>query len=374
MGANTSKNNGHVNHTQRRVDEQVDFGSTLPNGLYPSAEKDFDLRSVRRLIVQRKLAPFYKGQHDPPQSVECSPMSSTLQSGHCTDRSCHESNMEPAKRKQQLFSEAVECPICFLYYPANMNFSRCCDQPICTECFVQIKRSAETPLVPATCPFCVQDNFGVVYQQPEWGDTVDHHRGARHTTSGLSDSVKKRKSISHNSPNVVLVDHVRPDWQIKASNIIRSRANSSGPHIRAHPTFGRTGRSASLVAANDYNEYLSTMRGVNMDLEEWMVIEAIRQSLVEQEERERLDDLQPSPPPVGDDAFLYSDGENRPGVSAISIDSTEYGTYTSSPAVETPPSSTSSFAPAQFLEQNTTDSVDGGDHQRSRRASASISC
>lgn len=58
------------------------------------------------------------------------------------------------------------------YYPPNINRSRCCDQAICTECFVQIKRAdpTTTHLVsePASCPYCVQENFGVVYTPPSW--------------------------------------------------------------------------------------------------------------------------------------------------------------------------------------------------------------
>lgn len=58
------------------------------------------------------------------------------------------------------------------YYPSNINHSRCCDQAICTECFVQIKRAEPTTthLVsePAACPYCVQENFGVVYTPPSW--------------------------------------------------------------------------------------------------------------------------------------------------------------------------------------------------------------
>ena len=58
------------------------------------------------------------------------------------------------------------------YYPPNINHSRCCDQAICTECFVQIKRvePTTTHLVsePAACPYCVQENFGIVYTPPPW--------------------------------------------------------------------------------------------------------------------------------------------------------------------------------------------------------------
>lgn len=44
-----------------------------------------------------------------------------------------------------LYKDATECPICFLYYPPYLNRTRCCDQPICSECFVQIKRPDPHP-------------------------------------------------------------------------------------------------------------------------------------------------------------------------------------------------------------------------------------
>ena len=40
-----------------------------------------------------------------------------------------------------LYKDATECPICFLTYPPYLNHTRCCDQAICSECFVQIKRT-----------------------------------------------------------------------------------------------------------------------------------------------------------------------------------------------------------------------------------------
>jgi len=50
-----------------------------------------------------------------------------------------------------------------------MVHTRCCDQPICTECFVQIKRAEPTPThlesEPAACPFCMETNFGSVYDK-----------------------------------------------------------------------------------------------------------------------------------------------------------------------------------------------------------------
>ena len=69
----------------------------------------------------------------------------------------------------ELFEDPIECPICFLYYPRNINYSRCCEQPICSECFLQIKRSASGE--PACCPYCVEPDFGIVYNQPTQRNT-----------------------------------------------------------------------------------------------------------------------------------------------------------------------------------------------------------
>ncbi len=56
-------------------------------------------------------------------------------------------------------------------YPSPLNATRCCEQPICTECFVQIRRAdpnATNPpsSQPAACPYCQADHFGVVYHPP----------------------------------------------------------------------------------------------------------------------------------------------------------------------------------------------------------------
>ncbi|KAG0162402.1 SNF1-interacting protein [Apophysomyces sp. BC1034] len=342
MGANGSKDNGRaaahsVHHTHQKIEDLVDLGSVLPSGLYPTTEQDYDPRCVRNLIIARKLAPFYKGLPDVPDPVPPTPQTSVSSSmarpvqsraavGRPRSVSSSKTEAEKAadsqkerqktyvekmkQREKMLYNDAVECPICFLYYPSNTNYSRCCDQPICTECFVQIKRPVETPSTPATCPFCLEENYGIVYEPPTWSEKFEASEldkqyeqiGARHTTSGVSDGTRlRRKSVSYKNPKVVLVDHVRPDWNksltLPKSARSASRRNSasagqssSRSFLRTTavgPLFTRAGRSASSAASTEYNHFLSTIRDMNMDLEEWMVMEAVRLSLAEQEERER---------------------------------------------------------------------------------------
>ncbi|KAI7888832.1 uncharacterized protein EV154DRAFT_516601 [Mucor mucedo] len=256
MGANASKSVGKSSKSgriqQQKIEDLVDLGAVLPNGLYTTTtQQDYDPKVTRSLIIARKIAPFYKGLEDAPETVTLSPLTtptrktlsppplpqsssslstisidspkritrprSASSSSRHVDPVADKKKLFVEKMKQRekmLYNDAVECPICFLYYPANINYSRCCDQPICTECFVQIHRPLETPLLPATCPFCMQENYGVLYEPPTWSEKFQARSrsgshstmtGTRHTTSGVSEDGPRRESVSHKNPDVVLI-------------------------------------------------------------------------------------------------------------------------------------------------------------------------
>lgn len=124
--------------------DQIDGGGLVPNGIY-TAPQDYDFRTVQRLILQRKLAPFYKGleecddsedaheerlklatsppaQHGhstgvksgststtPPPPTSSGKRTSTGTNGHGSSQG--HGNNTPDLR---LYQGAVECPICFL--------------------------------------------------------------------------------------------------------------------------------------------------------------------------------------------------------------------------------------------------------------------
>lgn len=56
----------------RRQEDTVDGGFTFPTGEVYS-KTDSDLRVIRRLIIERKLAPFFKGRADAENeyTIEC---------------------------------------------------------------------------------------------------------------------------------------------------------------------------------------------------------------------------------------------------------------------------------------------------------------
>ena len=290
-----------------------------------------------------------------------------------------------------LYKDASECPICFLYYPPYLNKTRCCDQAICSECFVQIKRpdphppehadpTAPRPPIadaevvdpeglmsePAACPFCVQPEFGVTYDSPPFrrgltyvNQASTHPLASRSSAMSSESSLgsvlsnggrmsptnatrRRTTSVSATSPSVITTDRVRPDWHQKLAaaraHTARRSAAATALHTaaylmgnrsqesdgRALGPFGRRGilrrtsgadnpgtssahlsmlalmseRYAASGAARDDEGELSMTPGPRGssrrhgmdDLEEIMMMEAIRLSLASEEERRRKEE------------------------------------------------------------------------------------
>jgi hypothetical protein len=278
-----------------------------------------------------------------------------------------------------LYKHASECPICFLYYPPYLNKTRCCDQPICSECFVQIRRPDPHPpehadpsdpnppapppsgtdeymLVsePATCPFCKQPEFGITYDPPPYrrgltyanqlnGHPLANVSSAMSSSSSLnSQGAQNRRrttSLGANSPGVITTDRIRPDWAKKLADArahaLRRAAAATALHNAAYVLgsvdgggrfqlgrrrrtfFGPEGDSpaginlgnvgALLAAAGQERHNARTQeqehgsddlfpgrgssrRGRIEDIEELMMMEAIRMSLAEEERRKEKEE------------------------------------------------------------------------------------
>ena len=281
-----------------------------------------------------------------------------------------------------LYKDAAECPICFLYYPPYLNKTRCCDQAICSECFVQIKRpdphppehadpSLPPPLPaegaesvdpeslvsePAACPFCVQPEFGITYESPPFrkgltyvNQASAHPLGKEASAMSSSTSLasaksggqassidvprRRTQSLSATAPTVVTTDMVRPDWYQKLAgaraHAARRSAAATALHTaaylmgnRGHESdsrgFGVFGRRALMRrgSAADSNQSQLNMLAMMSerygapdggngdngsaqrrtrrvradDLEEMMMMEAIRLSIASEEERRKKEE------------------------------------------------------------------------------------
>ncbi|KAJ1310310.1 hypothetical protein OPQ81_007049 [Rhizoctonia solani] len=350
---NTGSSSGKHSHSHNIRDETVDFGHLSPQGIY-TGPQDWNQELVGKLIVDRKLAPFYRpledyepdwddetilrnrklkpGEESLPSPVTLPVSGPAVLSGKGSTKGKGVADRREQQRmsEAEIYHGAIECPICFMYYPPNINRSRCCDQAICTECFVQIKRSEPTTthLVsePAACPYCVQENFGVTYEPPSWraGLVISSsgspsrpelpRLGGSAVSSASGDSQghpterSRRKSIPHQGVEVVTIDYIRPDWEAKLEAVRATVARRANRRIvmrqvgdRLIPvgiTSGRvvpvnigegdasgSGRRSRRQRGGGSGELPMGMTG--HDLEELMMMEAMRLSLLEHEAQQR---------------------------------------------------------------------------------------
>ncbi|GAN02362.1 hypothetical protein MAM1_0021d01805 [Mucor ambiguus] len=213
----------------------VDHGSLMPQGIY-TTDNDYDINIVRHLIRKGQLAPFYTGLNEPCSSYK-------------------------------KLSYETECPICFL-----------------------LRRSSSSPLVPAVCPFCVQPDLGVLYIPPEWSKHYSAFKKRRLDlfSSTEEKSPRRKWRLDRDDPDVVLVDTIRPRWEEMLEER-RSSAVGTTRRRRVQLNNGeRISRSARRSSSSYNLERYSSQESThtiydtfaNVDLEDILVMEAIRLSLV----------------------------------------------------------------------------------------------
>ncbi|EMG47841.1 SIP5 Protein SIP5 [Candida maltosa Xu316] len=391
-----------------RYNENVDGGFLAPYGTYKS-NLDYDCDIVRNLIINRQLSPFFTPLQDFNEDWTDDELCILLNqlSLHALEpgfddeeevddvdnHKIHKSNNyykrqeEKAKLKSliirikelqkeeeqkfidekkahskdcasndlllRLYRNASECPICFLFYPKHLNVSRCCLQPICSECFVQIKRLDPHPphddnhnnnenknelphtLIsePANCPYCASPDFGVTYEPP-----LDIHTGIQGQKPGdyrtsaticeedsdgegnvavgtpkqhqpfigsptppavMSPSParrekKRRGSLAANAPGVITIDMIRPDWELKLnsakSKLARKAATASAIHASNLIINEESSNSVNSGRRNRGDgRNRSNTDGSNgyAAVEQRMIEEAMRLSLIDEEERKK---------------------------------------------------------------------------------------
>lgn len=383
-----------------RFNENVDGGFLAPYGTYKS-NLDYDTEIVRRLIINRQLAPFYTPLQDFDDHwsdeeliILLSQMSlhsietaySDTEEDDMDDHKIHKSSnffrrqeqkaklislitrikdMQKAEENRfleeklkakngevavspdipskdlllKLYRKASECPICFLYYPPHLNLSRCCLQPICTECFVQIKRldphpphddSSNEPgsdALPhtlisesANCPYCAMPDFGVTYNIPTDICTgINGNKPNSYTlpfesipedTNAISTSPggnknndlpavkpakqRRRSSVAADSPGLITIDMIRPDWEQKLMSARNKLARKCATASAIHASNLLINQDEENNSSRRYSSGENGRRSSTShyrSVEERMIEEALRLSIQDEEERKKKAEL-----------------------------------------------------------------------------------
>ncbi|KAG9415977.1 SNF1-interacting protein [Aphanomyces cochlioides] len=216
---------------------------TRPTGLYKSCL--WEHKVVRKLIAERKIAPRYPGSDTPGL-------------------------------------DSYECPICFMYYPSTLNQTKCCKQAICTECYLQTKPPSKTVWYVnskemfgrncvCSCPFCNTDNFETLFTVGSSGSLKPILR----SDSDCTELSSPEGSLSNDDIEVHFASVAdRKKLQEELSAQVAFHRPQSLPNHRS-TTF------AAFLAGDD-----STSR-----LEEMMLMEAIRRSMLDCENQPKQRDL-----------------------------------------------------------------------------------
>ncbi|KAL7283241.1 hypothetical protein ACG7TL_002669 [Trametes sanguinea] len=336
MGNSASSGRGHH-------EEMVDFGYLTPQGIY-TGPRDWNQAVVTQLIVDRKLAPFYRPLEDyddswddeqilaarkEPQDADSgessraeSISSSSTIRGHQKRPSAVK---EPTRHPEAaIYRGAVECPICFL------------------------------------------ENFGIVYTPPSWRAGIgaegatppswpDSPKAASQQSLDAASNPgmkRRRKSFGANDPEVVTVDMIHPDWEAKLAAVRAAVARRANRRIimrqvgdrlipvgvtsgRVHPIPAEEGGAETPEGSSDrgsrrsrrrqqnqeINQFLGSMGLGGQDLEELMVMEAMRLSLLEHEAQQRRQQEEEAKRKREEETAAAADGTGAAPAAASSTDS-----------------------------------------------------
>lgn len=383
-----------------KYDENCDGGFLAPFGCYGFDKLDYNIVMVKRLIVERKLAPFYTPLQDFDESwsreeiikiVDGLPLHASFEDNieefediplgdlnkpnfdYLVDKTltkkeqrrqhskifkarlyrsrliwqetANETFLEDKMDvrlgksknkylpsddlKYSLYKNGTECPICFLYIPGPLNYSKCCQQPICTECFVQIKRaephfpheevdptkpvsddSIKDPNLlisePPNCPYCATSNFSITYKSPKLrrtgigGISPSEYKEMRmkeeEENKDTTEEVSPRSSTSNNDTlkpvdkkiSVITSDDIRPDWKTKLKKerqrLAKRAANAEAIHVSnqlVDPDYSTRQSSNSELPTPSSPHGSNRFNNID-DLEDDMVKQAIKLSLEDQ--------------------------------------------------------------------------------------------
>ncbi|KAJ2530513.1 SNF1-interacting protein, partial [Coemansia sp. RSA 1935] len=289
-----------------------DGGGLCPTGIYAEDAQDYDAKVVHRLIVSRQLGPFYTGADDPdpdldpeersddggwwsynmmvaqqgePSSQQTSePGLQQAHMGHSRKSSGilqrlrastpvrHERSMSDTPTTQpddaaidacrRLFRRRIECPICFLL--------------------------DDDQIIPTHCPYCVEPNLGIVYYAPQLPNTAPGP--VPRTISETGRARSHSASTWTRTPPIVMSDDIRPHRVRELTHMVDSRRKQqmrsaeNMAMVAAATRRASAQRRGTMRLQNEYSAYVRAMRGAGQtDLEEFLLQEAIRQSLAEAE-------------------------------------------------------------------------------------------
>ncbi|KAJ5069757.1 protein sip5 [Anaeramoeba ignava] len=206
-------------------EEQPHHKYYKPTGMYENVS--WKISTVKKKVKNKKMAPLY-----PPQ-------------------------------EEKTTEAREECPICMNYFP-TINRTNCCDQFICSECYLQI--SPDNPNWQTKCPFCKQPNLSIIYT------------GKRSETELEQDEKEEQKVIE------AQIKALKEQDKKKLGEIIQD--NEERRQQREQEKEQETSQEDIPSIGNERNGNFNHFQSVNQtaDINDLLLQEAIRRSMEDSNE------------------------------------------------------------------------------------------
>eukprot|EP01122_Echinamoeba_exundans_P008712 TRINITY_DN293_c0_g1_i3.p1 TRINITY_DN293_c0_g1~~TRINITY_DN293_c0_g1_i3.p1 ORF type:complete len:300 (-),score=41.74 TRINITY_DN293_c0_g1_i3:73-972(-) len=212
--------------------------------------------------------------------------------------------------------EAEECPICFFYYNGGLNRAKCCSKAICTECFLKIKLPGKDA---STCPFCNRNSWQVAFLGPKSKEEKEKEAQEEKQVTELMERMRlaeieqdrlrdeqKRKSSAPSSTSSSVASSPAPRAPLPLQHPSPPHSPSYSPPSESGPGSRRNSGGPLFAPLSPPDTDPSPM--TEEELEQAMLDEAIRISLLEDQSRGRASPMRhvPHSPPSIDAPYTES--------------------------------------------------------------------
>jgi hypothetical protein len=252
----------------------------------------------------------------------------------------------------------VECPICFGDYKV-INDVECCQHTICTSCYFEVLTNSLYSPEGESCPFCNKLSFKASYSVKNTDENGSILSSPLHVPSSSS----KSESVITSTPRSSIKDRMELEQSISKQRDIRNpynldighRYGEDEPRRRSRTSSGRyisdsdigsssphrSSRRASNSGDNNIEYSGGNFIGGNIgsfeDMNEIMLMEALRQSIIEEERRKSVainEDARPKENPENEaarriaylkckDPSQMTDDEHMELAIALSVEDSE---------------------------------------------------
>lgn len=241
----------------------IDAKYCVPTGVLYPGDCPWDLKVLKKHIIDKKLAPILPGAETEDQTL-------------APPKGLGERGAPPLPPE--------ECPICNLWY-RSLNKVRCCREYLCTECYIQIvKKPGDTAV---KCPFCSVVGFSASYAgcRPAEERIQERHDSelylaARQRQKGEEEEERKQRQLEEERTRLQLEEQMKAEVKARTEAVDQLHVQTANDPAQEGEPVG----AVEIAAVGGPNHGGFDWDEENIDpAEQAMILQALQLSMLEAE-------------------------------------------------------------------------------------------